>query len=75
MSSVIAENDPFNIIKNNRYVGGRIRMFYEKHGYVPGIFHPYGLQDTSQIACTLCCDCGAPGHASNMMVITRERID
>lgn len=56
-------------------MGGRYKIFYEKYGYILGIFHPYSLQDTSQIACTLCCDCGAPGHASNMMVITKERID
>ena len=32
MSSVIAEDDAFNIIKNNQYGGGDIRFFMKNMG-------------------------------------------
>ena len=38
MSSVIAEDDPFNIIKNNRYGGGDIRFFMKNMGIYRGFF-------------------------------------
>lgn len=38
MSSVIAEDDSFNIIKNNRYVGGESRCFTKNMGMYPEFF-------------------------------------
>lgn len=70
---IFKEND-FDIIKNNKYVGKRYYDFYRIHDYVPIVFTPYSHSDASTISSTLCTECGATGHASNMLVITKEII-
>ena len=65
----------FEIIKNNQYVGKRYYDYICKHDYVPAIFTPYSHSDATEIASTICTECGSPGHASNMLVIVRINND
>jgi len=62
----------FDIIKNNKYIGTKYYEFYCNHGYIPVVFTPYSHTDATNIGSTLCTECGAPGHASNMLVIIKQ---
>ena len=55
------------------FVSKKYKEFYEKNGYVPGLFNPYNCSEIIDYAPTITTYCGSTGSSATVLIIENFR--